>query len=395
MSYILVLNKLKVAFEQAALLSLCHFIPKDKNLWVFGCVRGYAEGCAAIIKIADREKKTRNIWLYRSKSEKTLLEAYGHEHYKLKSIKGYWYCLRANLAFIAYGFNDLNGTAIFRSKIINVWHGTPLKTIYFDSPQLGSKVGLNQLKNIAKHLFTKRIQLFPVSSELSKKRIEKAFRLRTGVAQITGEPRTDKIFSSITESSSDNSLPLSLLKSLGPEKLILYAPTWRPGHPPTTNQQEILHLIDFLECHDKYLILRPHPRDENNHLLKVKHERIIKFLQKDYQDIYNYLYLFGSLITDYSSIAIDFSITKRPIYFLAQDTDDYVQKQGLYESYDTFTCANWSSDWRSLIDTLVTEKYSSPKGLQSSSELFRRYHVFNDGQASRRTYEICLRLTET
>lgn len=394
MSLIPALDVLKAAFEQAALLALSHIIPKDRDLWVFGCVRGYAEGCAAIIQLADMEKKVKSIWLYSSDSEKALLESHGHEHYKLKSIKGYWYCLRANLSFIAYGFNDLNGTAIFRSKIVNVWHGTPLKTVYFDSPQLSTPSLSNKLKNLAKNLFTKRIYLFPVSSELSKQRIEKAFRLRPGIAQITGEPRTDKIFSSAVEPHESEYSILSSLKILGPERLVLYAPTWRPSQTPTTNQQDISKLIGFLETHDRYLIFRPHPRDESNHLLSIKHDRIIKFLQKDYQDIYNYLYLFGSLITDYSSIAIDFSITKRPIYFLAQDANEYVQEQGLYESYDTFTSANWSSDWSSLIDVLVTEKHTNQKGLYSSSKLFQRYHEFDDGQATRRTYEICLRLTE-
>ncbi|MBV7582752.1 CDP-glycerol glycerophosphotransferase family protein [Pseudomonas sp. PDM33] len=380
-----------VSGSQLALLLLANIIPKDKSLWVYGCLRGYSEGCAAIIEIAHKEGTHRNVWLYRSESERVALQQRGMSHYPLHSLRGYWYCLRANLAFIAYGFNDLNGTAIHGAKIINVWHGTPLKKIYFDSPQLLGSSVRKRVKRYLQSCFTRRIYIFPVSSEISRTRIESAFRLKPKVAVVVGEPRTDKVLLKANANHTEDLLINELLK-LGPDRVLLYAPTWRAGSIQS-DMQGFHDLVSLLEKHDKYVAFRAHPLDGNNPILKFNHRRVLLFPQNTYQDVNDYLWLFGALITDYSSIAIDFSLRGRSIYFFAPDIDSYHETQGLYESYDEFTDSSWHKDWHGLIQSIEKNWSNGVTQNNCSKKLLKRYHEFQDGQSALRTYELCKKLS--
>lgn len=386
-------HRTTMAGRQLALLLLANIIPKNKNLWIYGCLRGYSEGCAAIIEIAHEEGTHQNIWLYRSERERRALQQRGIPHHPLHSLKGHWYCLRANLAFIAYGFNDLNGTAIHRAKIINLWHGTPLKKIYFDSPQL---LGSSLQKRIKRHFqswFTQRIYLFPVSSEISRTRIESAFRLKPKVAVVVGEPRTDKI---LLESKANQITEDSLIKEiiqLGPDQTLLYAPTWREGSTQI-DMQGFSDLVSLLEKHDKYLIFRAHPLDESNPILKCTHRRVLFLPQKTYHDINDYICLFGALITDYSSIAIDFSLRRKSIYFLAPDAHSYNENHGLYESYDEFTDSSWHKEWHGLIRNIEENWCNGVTENTCSRKLLKRYHEHQDGQSALRTYELCKKISK-
>ena len=42
-------------------------------------------------------------------------------------------------------------------------------------------------------------------------------------------------------------------------------------------------------------------------------------------------------ITDYSSIAFEYSIMEKPIIFFAYDLEDYIDERGMYFNYDEIT----------------------------------------------------------
>lgn len=340
-----------------------------------------------MIELAHEQNTYRCIWLYRTESECRALREKGLNHYPLKSIRGYWYSLRADLAFIAYGFNDLNGTAIYGAKIVNVWHGTPLKKIYFDSPQLQAITWSRKIKRFIQMQFTRRISLFPVSSELSKTRVESAFRLGESVAKVIGEPRTDKIFNRDRPHVSHAGL-IGNLARLGADSLLLYAPTWRE-YSEKFDMDDFEALVKAVESMGKYLVFRAHPLDQENPILNIKHERLIYLPCNKYQDINEYLYLFGALITDYSSIAIDFSLLKRPIYFFAHDLDTYDRQQGFYETYESFTSSIWHNNWRSLASTLTADWKGGVQENCCAKSIRERYHFYSDGRSATRTYELC------
>jgi CDP-glycerol glycerophosphotransferase len=71
-----------------------------------------------------------------------------------------------------------------KKKIINLWHGTPIKNIGFLVPEVEEKPLVR---------FSEALQLFCVSSEFEGKIMQKAFRLPTQKIFVSGLPKNDYI----------------------------------------------------------------------------------------------------------------------------------------------------------------------------------------------------------
>lgn len=123
-------------------------------------------------------------------------------------------------------------------------------------------------------------------------------------------------------------------------KKILYAPTWRPFSEVVFfpfKDLDIPHLITYLEKTNITIFLRLHPNFET-HIDKTILNHRIKILSKQHvEDINDILSDFDLLITDYSSIYIDYLLTLRPLIFLPYDLKEYNKTIGLSIDYNTYT----------------------------------------------------------
>ncbi|WP_206747518.1 CDP-glycerol glycerophosphotransferase family protein, partial [Vibrio breoganii] len=113
-------------------------------------------------------------------------------------------------------------------------------------------------------------------------------------------------------------------------KNILYAPTWRRNGKLKlfTFWSNISSLDDFLVKHETVIWLRLHPHFEfDTDISSLRNIRL--FSGKEYPDINQYLYVFDGLITDYSSVFLDFLFFNRPIYFSEYDKKEYINDNGI------------------------------------------------------------------
>ena len=53
----------------------------------------------------------------------------------------------------------------------------------------------------------------------------------------------------------------------------------------------------------------------------------------DYTDIHELMLIVDVAISDYSSVALDFSNSRRPVFLYASDVDEYQRMRGLKEMY--------------------------------------------------------------
>jgi len=90
-------------------------------------------------------------------------------------------------------------------------------------------------------------------------------------------------------------------------------------------------LNDFLKKLNYVFIIKSHQNSEN--ILKIKYSNIIDISKNniDSQELMKYSDL---MITDYSSIFIDFMLLNRPILFYAYDYEKY--KNNLVNLVDTY-----------------------------------------------------------
>ena len=111
-------------------------------------------------------------------------------------------------------------------------------------------------------------------------------------------------------------------------------------------------LIDFCKKHGYKLIFKPHPNLANFIHLFDLDKNIIVDDKNTYQELFNESKL---LITDYSSVAFDFSYLKKPVIYY-QYSDDYIFD--LSESYFDYITMGFGEVIKKYWKTPNLEDYS-------------------------------------
>ena len=227
----------------------------------------------------------------------------------------------------------------FRKKyvILNLWHGIPLK-----------KIGMEQ-KNLSwftrkyyKYLFADNYEGVVTTSSHLVHIMSRSFLVEPERIKVWGQPRNDVLFSSNSEG---KGLEEVFSGELPPyEKVVLYAPTFR-DHEPTQlfpfQDMDRERLCQWLEEKKIFLCIRLHLYDQTGYQWIQELDRTgsrIRFLNEDRTvDIMEALKEFDLLITDYSSIYMDYLLTGKPILFLPYDQEAYLKERVMNFPYDQVT----------------------------------------------------------
>ena len=141
------------------------------------------------------------------------------------------------------------------------------------------------------------------------------------------------------------------------KQLALYAPTFRDN---TADDERILENFDVTAFNerfgDKYaLLIRLHPQVHSN--VKIPDGAVDVC---DYGNVTELMRLCDFLITDYSSICMDFAIQDKPVYFYAFDLDRYERDRSFYFDYESYVPGPVAKDFQTLlnlINSTVSETY--------------------------------------
>lgn len=228
--------------------------------------------------------------------------------------------------------------------VVNLWHGVPLKKILLLEENYGflkRMVFPFLVSNNYDYIATTSQKLRPIMAE--------SFGVDVNKVKVLGQPRNDLLFK-------DNSIFFNKLVSNLPKfkKAILYAPTFRDNEKTKLfpfEEFEIKKMNDFLEVNDYMLFIRTHQDEKlNDSLLNAPR---ISILNEDVlEDSMEVLNCFDLLITDYSSIYIDFLLTLKPIVFLPYDLDVYTKARGLNFDYKKVTPGPKPIDFKSFIEEI-------------------------------------------
>jgi CDP-glycerol glycerophosphotransferase (TagB/SpsB family) len=380
-------------------------IRRDPQLWVVGSAFGVADGALAFIRAAlELPAPPRIIWLSGSPQE---TEAAGRlgiaEVIDRDSPAGLKATLRAGLAVVTHGFGDVNRYGLSGAVIVQLWHGAPLKKLHADSPAVTSLGGLERLPGAsalmrwAYRRGTSRISLLPTGSTYFVASLCSAFALSPRQVQVTGEPRADVLFAGRAADRIANARAL-LAPHLGGHtsaKVVLYAPTWRDGEPDpgVPTEDEWLRLDEFCEANDVVLLVRPHRLavGEYNH----SSSRVRLLTSQQLADSMAILWAVDVLISDYSSMVVDFAATGHHVLLLAPDLESYQRTRGLYIDYGWLAGGTWSSTWTELIDRLDA-LLNDPNAALASTEHTRMladtFHAHTDGRNAIRVVSVALDL---
>ena len=232
------------------------------------------------------------------------------------------------LATSKYLINNSSFPAYFIRRdeqvYLQTWHGTPLKT-------LGKRMrfGIESMYNVQHNFLHANYIMFP--NEFTRKVIMEDYNLEalyTGTVVMNGYPR-NSIFM-------DHEKADQVTKKLGNEDYttMAYMPTWRgqSNHDVNTSEysreiNQLLHYLDENLKDDQKLYVNFHPIVQK--FVKLdNYEHIYPFPSG--VDKYEFLNSVDALITDYSSVFFDYSITRKPIILYMYDYEEYMHDRGMY-----------------------------------------------------------------
>ena len=125
-------------------------------------------------------------------------------------------------------------------------------------------------------------------------------------------------------------------------KIILYAPTYRDYEDKNDVKKRSIWGVgyndclinDFLKKHNMLVIAKLHPW-QNRHIIRQSYDRILIYEPTFEFSYYDLMPVADIMITDYSSIGLDWLYTGKPIIFNLWDLELYRNKRGLaYEPYE-------------------------------------------------------------
>lgn len=261
-----------------------------------------------------------------------LSEQYGKEYFiETESKEGIRRVLEAGVWFTSAGL-PVYGTGLGKNRlIVNLWHGVPLKKIALMDPNLKKAARIYFKKIFSENytwILTTARELVPVMA--------KSFQVSEDRLRVWGQPRNDCIF--------DPPDRKQILEDVYPDlpeykKVVLYAPTFRDyGNTRLFPFEDFDKKVfeDFLEQEKILLLLRLHIKEAAAADAYVS-SRIRRFGSEEAGDVTGMLGMFDLLITDYSSIYIDYLLTDKPLMFLPYDRERYLDGRGMNFDYDEVT----------------------------------------------------------
>ena len=299
----------------------------------------------------------------------SLSSKYGKQYFiETESIQGIRQALSAGVWFTSAGL-PAYGTGLHKKRlIINLWHGVPLKKIALLDPNLKKAARIYFKKIFSENytcILTTSHELIPLMA--------RSFAVSEDKIKVWGQPRNDGLF----QKNDCRKILVQLFPDL-PEytKTVLYAPTFRDYgqvqlFPFKDFDQEQLEA--FLEEKNMLLFIRTHVAEQGSAAPYLG--KRIRFLGNEQaEDVTGILNIFDCLITDYSSIYIDYLLTDKPMIFLPYDRQQYLDGRGMNFDYDDVTPGPKPETFNDFLDAL------SPKEDFWKSERTRVNRLFNEIQ---------------
>ncbi|QIG40326.1 glycosyl/glycerophosphate transferase [Microbacterium sp. 4R-513] len=382
-------------------------VPRSRDLWVFGCAVGIADGALALWEVAATHGE-RAVWLVATTSQARDASARGIPSIRKHSLRGFWATARARVVVVTHGFGDVNRYATHGAFVVQLWHGIPLKRIGLDSPETlrpPAALARGPLAGLARRALgllyrrtARGIRLVPAASHVVRGRLESAFGLPDDRVPVTGEPRVD-VLSRGTVAERSGSARERIGELAGPldpsSRLVLYAPTWRDGEtdPAIPTAAEWRAIVDVLRRHDAVLLVRSHPLGAGEYAPPLGTERVRGLGSDVLADVTPLLPGLDALVTDYSSLMFDAALVPLPVVYLAPDVDSYARRRGFYGTYADVAGDDWAHDWSAAarrLDALLGDPDVAAAALERSRALDNRVHDFRDGRNTTRVYRAIL-----
>jgi CDP-glycerol glycerophosphotransferase len=296
------------------------------------------------------------------------------------SVQGWWHYLTASVIFTTHGPYRRH-TPSRRQTVVNLWHG-----------ELGKLVGAWLGEDPAV-----RSTWATSMSNVGKAFMCGEFGIHPNQVLVTGAPRNDRMLTA------DRSTSRKTLAGDGVGEVIVWMPTYRgrgpskrhgkidgaqyPGLVPLS-EPDVEELDRWLFDRNALLLVKPHPSASQSTSPPYRNIRLIDqdSLTAHGLSTSNLLASADVLVTDASSVWVDFLLFDRPIVFMFPDIDAYEVNRGLYlQPYAAWVPGPIIRSGADLIATLNGCLSSEDDGYRDARRLSAlRFHRHTDAQSTAR-----------
>lgn len=297
--------------------------------------------------------------------------------------------IRCAVIFVAGNLSKFDNLSSSRAYRVQLWHGAGMKKGgSLRKKQFGASEFMYKMSKAIG--FQVRWSLAVSPSPFYSKIFAERFNPEE-IAE-TGFPRNDCLFREATPfeligSDAELIARANSYKEQG-YRIILYAPTFRDtgGDAISDGVLNLQELSNFSKENKIIFIFKMHPQAKNAKEL-FKFSNVWEYNKKC--DIYPMMRLVDLLITDYSSIYMDYNLLNRPIIFFPYDYDKYVQKdRDIAFDYGWITpglkCHNQAELQQAVKEFLVDKKDAFEERRKEICDLA---FAHKDGLAAHRLFE--------
>lgn len=340
---------------------LSRLYERDPDLWVFGARfgAGFVDNAKYLFLYADGRPDVRAVWLSKDPETVATLREAGYEAHRIRSLRGTWLRLRAGVAAVTHSPRDVGVGAIGGATLVNLWHGVPLKTIGFDAEFRDSP----RVVRRAYRAFARRFDMVVAPSPMAVHQLHTGLGVPRDRIRVLGYPRHDRLAGAVPAGDPGGPSALEERLSDADEPLVLYLPTFREHGADIADRIDLAALDRRLASIDARLFVKPHPVERVSSAEDLDHVSTLDGVD----DIYTLLDAFDVLVTDYSSVFLDYLLLDRPIVFHAPDLETYRADRGFYYDYESFVPGPVADDTDSLLDHLVEAVESDPHAARRRS----------------------------
>lgn len=227
----------------------------------------------------------------------------------------------------------------------------------------------------------KKLTYVVCSSEQVSDTYAEAFGVSRYKVLPIGAPRTDCFFKKVNEERIRADFDKAYPECRG-KRLILYAPTFRDNK---ADDLRLLDSIDVKAFNDRFgdtsrLLIRLHPQVHNSTVDLNGATDVSSFT-----NLSVLIRICDVMVTDYSSICMDFALLEKPLYFYAFDLEKYTSDRAFYNDYESYVPGPVARDFQTLLN-LINNNVS-----QTYTKRMYDFKFFNfgvpDGNASKRVVD--------
>ena len=251
--------------------------------------------------------------------------------------------------FFPLAFMDFNPESI----VVQLWHAPGASKKFGGSVDIESREILRKISENTDYLI--------VTSDKIIENYSEAFQMPKDKIKPLGLPRMDYYF----ENHDLNELKSEFCKKYNvsqDKKIILYAPTFR-------DEKQYNNVFNFLDLNkfneslaDEYVLaLRLHPKIKDFYAENISSNGEYVDVS-DFESEQELMLISDILITDYSSIMIEYAILNRPIVFFTYDLDSYLaNERGFYYDFKTTVPGPIVCTSDELIDVIKNDEFDKSK----------------------------------